>query len=468
MIQRKLCLWLAVGLVICKAQEASKGNEEEPEEPPKVVRVSRIEYKGEKYLLNKEDGIVYANSVEEPEEVGHWNEFDGVTLFSEEEEAKKKAKEHESESGSCGASSEFDFNKKEEESEGGCGCGSLSRGGDGEGTELESKYLGRGGLGADMVLIEGGDFQLGSEEGFFPEDDEGQVRDLQMSSFKIGKYTISNKHFEAFVNATGYVTEAERFNFSYVVEQFVSRDISTGIKTAVAAAPWWIPVNGSDWRHPEGPDTDIYTTRGDRSQHPAVHVSYHDARAFCRWAVEGGRLPTEAEWEYAAHGGLDSNNRFPWGNEFYKDGKKHRMNTWQSTIHDKFLQDKNVFKHSFLPTHDGHAFYSANNSAEDGFETTAPVDSFEPNAFGLYNLVGNVWEWTSDWRIPDRTILSSKNPKSDGYGNMKVKKGGSFMCHEFTCYRYRIAARMAITPDSSAQNIGFRCAASVETDKIDN
>lgn len=139
------------------------------------------------------------------------------------------------------------------------------------------------------------------------------------------------------------------------------------------------------------------------------------------------------------------------------------MNTWQSSIEDRFLKDKNVFKHSYLPTRDGHTFFSSPNTAKDGFKLTAPVGSYPPNALGLHNTVGNVWEWTSDWKAepgqPDRRFYSNIDPKGPPTGTNKVKKGGSFMCHQFTCYRYRVAARMFITPDSSASNVGFRCAA---------
>jgi len=240
-----------------------------------------------------------------------------------------------------------------------------------------------------------------------------------------------------------------------VVEQFVSAEESAKITNAVAAAPWWIPVDHSSWRTPEGIDSNL-TSRGDRTSHPVVHVSWNDAVAFCKWSVKGGRLPTEAEWEFAAAGGKSKKN-FPWGNKLPK--KKYKMNTWQSGIEEKFLKDKNVFLHSYLPTSDGHHFFSSQNSALDGWDLTAPVDSYEPNSYGLYNTVGNVWEWTNDWQGVNRKTMSKKNPKGPTSGTNKVKKGGSFMCHQFTCYRYRIAARMFITPDSSASNVGFRCAA---------
>lgn len=312
---------------------------------------------------------------------------------------------------------------------------------------------------SQLISLKGGNFKFGNDAGFFPEDQEGPAFKVKLSPFRIGAHEVSNERFAAFVQQTGYRTEAETFGNSFVVEQFVSQEVSAGINSSVAAAPWWIPVPHSTWDHPEGADSNL-TSRGDRMKHPAVHVSWNDAMAFCRWSTKGGRLPTEAEWEFAASGGKQGKN-FPWGNKL---GKKHKMNSWQSTIEKKFLQG-NVFKHSYLPIDDGHRFFSAKNSAADGYELTAPVDSYSPNGYGLYNTVGNVWEWTQDWQAPagvPRSSFGLKDPKGPPTGMNKVKKGGSFMCHQFTCYRYRIAARMFITPDSSASNVGFRCAADAE------
>eukprot|EP00035_Acanthoeca_spectabilis_P025382 m.458202 g.458202 ORF g.458202 m.458202 type:complete len:425 (+) comp21443_c0_seq1:19-1293(+) len=365
---------------------------------------------------------------------------------------------------------------------GGCGCAALKRDKDAkytdesqaapEGASTEGDVADRCTEGCEdpesaaLVSLKGGFFFMGSDEGFFPEDREGPTWKVKLSPFRISKYSVSNRRFKAFVKATGYKTEAERFGNSFAVEQFVSPEISAQIDSAVAAAPWWIPVPKSYWARPEGSDSNLSkSSRGySRWNHPVVHVSWNDAMAFCKWSAKGGRLPTEAEWEFAAAGGKKG-KKFPWGNSVMPKGK-HRMNVWQSTIEGKFLEEKNVFKHSSLPTRDGHAFYSSPNSAADGWELTAPVNAYKPNSYGMFNMVGNVWEWTNDWKVEeydsDRTSFGAVDPKGPPNGTNKVKKGGSFMCHQFTCYRYRIAARMFITPDSSASNVGFRCAADAE------
>eukprot|EP00049_Salpingoeca_infusionum_P009276 m.153431 g.153431 ORF g.153431 m.153431 type:complete len:414 (+) comp14290_c0_seq2:88-1329(+) len=350
---------------------------------------------------------------------------------------------------------------------GSCGCGALKRETSDKGVaselmqdDLASTSSGDDGQGhenveqAGLVRLPGGRFFMGSDGGFFPLDGEEPVRPVEVSPFWISKYETSNARFKKFVDDTGYVTEAERFGNSFVVEQFISKDVSKHITSAVAAAPWWLPVEGASWKHPEGPDTDLQG----RMDHPVIHVSWNDAMAFCKWSRKGGRLPTEAEWEFAARGGLE-NRTFPWGNKMMPK-EQYFMNTWQSEA--EVPLDSNAFKHSFLPTKDAYQFYSARNTKEDGFESTAPVDSYPPNKYGLHNTVGNVWEWTADWHTTDHIPAFQKNPTGPASGDNKVKKGGSFMCHQFTCYRYRVAARMPLTPDSSAQNVGFRCAASAQ------
>jgi len=193
----------------------------------------------------------------------------------------------------------------------------------------------------------------------------------------------------------------------------------------VAQTPWWREVEGSDWTHPEGPHSDI----GGRADHPVVHVSWNDAIAYCQWS--GTRLPTEAEWEYAARGGLVQ-KRFPWGDD-REPGGEHLMNVWQGA-------------------------FPSENTLDDGFAGTAPAKSFQPNGFGLYNMTGNVWEWCGDWFDPHAyRAHTAADPTGPPSGTRKVMRGGSYLCHDSYCYRYRVAARSANTPDSSAGNIGFRC-----------
>ena len=190
-------------------------------------------------------------------------------------------------------------------------------------------------------------------------------------------------------------------------------------------APWWRQVEGASWRHPEGPQSEL----GDRDSHPVVHVSWNDAIAYCGWASL--RLPSEAEWEYAARGGLEQ-RLFPWGDELEPDGS-HRMNVWQGE-------------------------FPARNTCADGFYGTCPVDAFAPNAFGLYNTTGNVWEWCADWFSRDfHTRDKRTNPRGPRRGTHRTARGGSYLCHASYCRRYRVAGRNALTPDSSSGNVGFRC-----------
>ncbi|SFB58469.1 Formylglycine-generating enzyme, required for sulfatase activity, contains SUMF1/FGE domain [Cohnella sp. OV330] len=278
-----------------------------------------------------------------------------------------------------------------------------------------------------MILLPGGVFRMGTEDkDGFPIDGEGPVREVELAPFYIDPYAVSNRDFQQFADATGYVTDAEHYGWSYVFHLFVSEETARTVTRTVQRTPWWWVVEGADWRHPDGPDSTIE----DRLNHPVVHVSYEDAEAYCKWA--GKRLPTEAEWEYAARGGLDG-RRYPWGDELKPNGE-HRCNIWQG----KF------------PTV---------NNASDGYAGTAPVDTYPPNGYGLYNVVGNVWEFCSDWFSPDHHRTASRvNPQGPPRGQSKVMKGGSYLCHRSYCNRYRVAARSANTPDSSAGNMGFRCA----------
>lgn len=313
-----------------------------------------------------------------------------------------------------------------------CGCGSTSRGGGapGEHTHQKDKAFKysreaneqRGG----MVLLPSGVFTMGTDDPGIPVDGESPARRVHIDSFYMDMYEVSNAEFSRFVEVSGHVTEAETFGDSFVFEGLLSEEVKSGIDQAVAAAPWWLPVKGANWRHPEGPDSDI----ANRLDHPVLHVSWNDAVSFCSWA--GKRLPTEAEWEYACRGGLE-NRLFPWGNKLEPKGR-HYANVWQGDF----------------PT---------TNTGEDGYVKTSPVTDFPPNGFGLYNMVGNAWEWTADWWTTQHSADEAHNPKGPISGKDRVKKGGSYMCHKSYCYRYRCAARSQNTPDSSASNLGFRCAA---------
>jgi formylglycine-generating enzyme required for sulfatase activity len=258
-------------------------------------------------------------------------------------------------------------------------------------------------------------FDMGSDDDDTnPGDAEGPVRAVRVGPFLISPTTVTTAQFATFAKQTGYRTTAERLGWSYVFAGFVRVAARPAVRGSAAGTPWWLAVNGADWRHPEGPGS----AATDRQHHPAVHVSHEDAQAYCAWA--GVRLPTEPEWEYAARGGL-VRARYPWGDQA-RPGGRHLCNIWQGEF----------------PGH---------NTAADGYSGTCPVTAFPANGFGLHNMVGNVWEWTADpWT-------------SDGGTGEYAQRGGSHLCHDSYCNRYRVAARTRNTADASAGNLGFRVVA---------
>jgi formylglycine-generating enzyme required for sulfatase activity len=303
-----------------------------------------------------------------------------------------------------------------------------------------------------MVWISGGEFLMGSEE-FYPE--ERPVHRVRVDGFWMDQYQVANIEFRRFVKETGYVTVAERpldpadypgADPTLLVPGSLVFRRTRGPVDLSDYHNWWAYVPGACWRHPEGPSSDL----AGRDRHPVVHVAYEDAEAFARWA--GKELPSEAEWEFAARGGLDG-KVFVWGDEFAPRGKM-LANTWQGE-------------------------FPWQNLTLDGYEGTAPVGSFPPNGYGLFEMAGNVWEWTSDFFTPrhpeeaEKACCVPHNPRVStpdqsfeqgrpgAHIPRRVMKGGSHLCAPNYCLRYRPAARQGETVETSTCHIGFRCIARV-------
>ena len=267
------------------------------------------------------------------------------------------------------------------------------------------------------VAIAAGTFRMGSADSDRnPGDGESPVRSMDVPAFRIDPACVTNAEFAAFVAETGYVTEAEEFGWSFVFGALLDKELRRASRKP-PGTPWWRAVDGARWDRPEGPGS----SAADRPDHPVVHVSLRDAEAFAAWC--GMRLPREAEWEKAARGGLDQ-ARYAWGDELTPGGE-HRCNIWQGA-------------------------FPVRNTLEDGYLGAAPVRSFPPNGYGLYEVAGNVWEWCSDpWTTGEASSLN---------GDVRVMRGGSYLCHDSYCNRYRVAARSATATEDASGNKGFRLA----------
>jgi formylglycine-generating enzyme required for sulfatase activity len=301
---------------------------------------------------------------------------------------------------------------------------------------------------SDLVWIPGGEFQMGSDR-HYPE--ERPAHRVAVDGFWMDRHPVTNAEFERFVAATGHVTFAELppnpADYPGALPEMLYAGSLVFVKPPGPVdrsqiGNWWQFMRGADWRHPRGPSSSLEGLQ----QHPVVHVCYSDAQAYARWA--GKELPTEAEWEFAARGGLEGAT-YAWGEEFMPEGRL-MANTWQGE-------------------------FPWQNRVEDGYEGTSPVGVFPPNGYGLYDVAGNVWEWTTDWYYPShpkealKSCCTPRNPRggaeTDSYDPAqpeiriprKVIKGGSHLCAPNYCRRYRPAARFPEPIDTSACHLGFRC-----------
>ncbi len=277
-----------------------------------------------------------------------------------------------------------------------------------------------------LVPLAGGRYTMGSDakEGF-AEDGEGPAREVEVGPFSIGETTVTNREFREFVRATHYITDAEQSGGSFVFYLQVDLERRASMRRISRDLPWWLEVEGACWQRPRGPGSSIHQIL----DHPVVHVSWTDAAAYCAWA--GLRLPTEAEWEYAARGGRVQ-ARYPWGDEFEPGGER-RCHTWQGVFPSR--------------------------PAAGWTPEPVPARHFAANGYGQYQMVGNVWQWCADGfnpRYHQETALH--DPRVDAATGQRAQRGGSFLCHASYCDRYRVAARASNAPMSATSHCGFRVA----------
>lgn len=303
-----------------------------------------------------------------------------------------------------------------------------------------------------MILISGGEFDMGADNSQADADEYPKHR-VKVSPFYMDVTEVTNAQFRKFVNATGYITTAERKPDWDELKKNLPKGTPKPPDSLLVAASlvfkpttkpvnlndfsqWWKWIKGANWKHPQGPASNIEG----KDNYPVVHISWDDAQAYCKWS--GKRLPTEAEWEFAARGGL-KNNMYPWGNQSINEGTP-KANSWEG-------------KFPYL------------NEKKDGYSTLAPVQSFKANGYGLYDMAGNVWEWCSDLynydyykKLEGRLVLNpqgadrSYDPQ-EPYSVKRSLRGGSFLCNDSYCSGYRVARRMKSSPDTSLEHTGFRC-----------
>ncbi|MFY0595596.1 MAG: formylglycine-generating enzyme family protein [Cognatishimia sp.] len=275
----------------------------------------------------------------------------------------------------------------------------------------------------NISWFDGGKSHTGTDRPEIKADGESPMRRVTLKPFGIGTTTVTFADFAVFVDDTNYRTDAEHYGWSFVFRGLIPEH--NGLQAP--GLPWWNAMNGATWRAPLGNSSDWQTT----PDHPVVHVSWNDAQAYAKWL--GGRLPTEAEWEHAARGGPEP-MRYPWGSDEPSDTNTQHCNIWQGIFPEK-------------------------NTEADGYYGTAPAQSFPPNSAGLYNLSGNVWEWCEDqFKIRSVSSIAKKRNQFAKQENERILKGGSFLCHSSSCWRYRIAARSGRQADNGTSNCGFRVA----------